>query len=460
MIRIRLGFDDVNGGIIVLKSLITPADTRHDVNNSCYLQGCISYIDWTQDLDFLRRNINRMRLAFHFATTEFRTLTSKCVDVPWIGHDGRSGQETLPDGTKIQHPGRGVSTGYWDLLPFSGKDTLATIYYYDAARRMADLERAISAHPEWKIPDGPHRFDSNDLDKHAQEIKDHAGKLFWNPKTGRFVAAIDIDGKSHDFGYTFINCEAIYYGFATTAQAHSILDWLSGRRIVAGDTAQGPDIYHWRFAPRTSTVRNLDYYGAQWAAETFPFGGEVEDGGAVLGFSYHDLMARLATLGPDDAWHRLSAITDWFDEVQAEGGYRKYYAKPGRGSLQGGGVLGGLGIDYEFYESVLVPQVMLYGFLGFQPQIDGFSIDPKLPKDWPSLTITRIAIHGLVLDISATHNSVRIVCRAGADTPMLIHPPTGTRLMKEEGALRISKAVSNNPISCVLRKGAVVEFMR
>ena len=52
-------------------------------------------------------------------------------------------------------------------------------------------------------------------------------------------------------------------------------------------------------------------------------------------------------------------------------------------------------------KSVLVPQVMLYGFLGFRPTIDGFAVDPTLPKDWPSLLISDIHIHDWVLDITA-----------------------------------------------------------
>jgi hypothetical protein len=51
----------------------------------------------------------------------------------------------------------------------------------------------------------------------------------------------------------------------------------------------------------------------------------------------------------------------------------------------GGGPPGGLGIDEEFMESVLVPQVMLYGFLGFEPTAEGwfFRIEPNgaLPDD-------------------------------------------------------------------------------
>ena len=138
----------------------------------------------------------------------------------------------------------------------------------------------------------------------------------------------------------------------------------------------------------------------------------MQDGGAVLGFSYHDLMARLKTNGPDDAWKRLREILAWFREVQAEGGYRVYYAQPGRGLLQGGGPPGGLGLDREFLESVLVPQVMRYGFLGFTPSAEGYTLQPRLPKNWPSLTITGIHLHDQVLDITA-HADGRVEKRSG-----------------------------------------------
>ena len=71
----------------------------------------------------------------------------------------------------------------------------------------------------------------------------------------------------------------------------------------------------------------------------------------MLGFSFHDLMSRLKVDGPDDAWARLQELLAWFDETQAEGGYRRYYAKdPARGTMQGGNVPGGLGLDKEFFE--------------------------------------------------------------------------------------------------------------
>ena len=71
----------------------------------------------------------------------------------------------------------------------------------------------------------------------------------------------------------------------------------------------------------------------------------MQDGGAVLGFSYHDLMARLRHLSPANSWTRLQAILDWYREVQAAGGYRAYYKEGKEGTLQGGGTAGGLGLD-------------------------------------------------------------------------------------------------------------------
>ncbi|MCB1089077.1 MAG: hypothetical protein KDM63_18725, partial [Verrucomicrobiae bacterium] len=126
---------------------------------------------------------------------------------------------------------------------------------------------------------------------------------------------------------------------------------------------------------------------------------------------FHDVMARLHTNGPDDAWKRLREILAWFREVQSEGGYRAYYAKPGRGTLQGGGPAGGLGMDQEFLESVLVPQVMLYGFLGFQATDDGYEVHPRLPKDCPSLTISDIRFQDRVLTIT-THANGRVEAKS------------------------------------------------
>ncbi len=399
--RIRLRLNRAAGAEIALKSIITAVDTRHPITNPYYVRGCCDYFAWTRDLDFLRRNIGRMRRAMDFALREFRVWEGRHVFVPWVGHDGRSGLVIGPDGRKSTRPGLGVGNNYWDLLPFGGHDALATMALYDALRALAALECSIAAHPDWNVPPGTAANDGPALARLAEEVRRDFQTRFWNRDTGRFNGWIDIEGRSYDYGFTYLNLEAIHHGLATPEQARSIFEWLDGTRTVEGDTSTGADIYRWRFAPRATTRRNTETYVWCWSSpESLPWGGQVQDGGAVLGYSYFDLMARLQVNGPNDAWRRLREILAWFREVQAEGGYRAYYARPGRGTLQGGGAAGGLGLDHEFLESVLVPQVMLYGFLGFTATREGYRLHPRLPKDWPSLTIKGIRFHDQVLDIT------------------------------------------------------------
>ncbi|MCL2306164.1 MAG: hypothetical protein FWC43_12545 [Planctomycetaceae bacterium] len=429
--QLRLVFENGNGGNVNLRSWIATFDSRHTINQSCFIQGCYDYLQWTGDVDFLQKNMNRMRTALEYAFREFEIEKYHCVRVPWTGHDGRSGVFYDEAGNVAQHAGRGIGGNYWDVLPFGGKDCLATIYYYDAILKMAALEEAILKHPEWEVPQTSTVRSPEWLRSLAQKLKE-ANVMFWNEATGRFVAAIDlVEGKRYDFGFTFLNNEAIYYGYANDEQAKSILSWLNGDRIVEGDTSQGDDIYYWRFGPRTSTRRNLDYYFWGWTgAATISFGDQVQDGGAVLGFAFHDLMARIRYLGPDNAAKHLAENVKWFREVQAEGGYRKYYApEKQRGNMQGGNVPGGLGLDLEFVESVLYPQVMLFGFMGFEPKLDGFVLRPRLPKDWPDLAIDRIRWQDQSVNIRATKNAIDLTF-TGPPREVKIDLPGGSVSLK------------------------------
>jgi len=428
--RLRINFNNSKPAKIVLRTIITATDSRHSINSLCFTKGSIDYFKWTRDLSFLRKNINRMRLAMRFFISEFKTRENKCVVNSWVGHAGRSGIKVDENGKRIEVYGRGIGSSYFDLLPGGGTPGVANIYFYDTLLCMANLEEQILKHPEWNISVGPLRFNPKHLRRHAKEIKDNAAEKLWSEETGRFAYNLDADNIKWDFGYTILNLESICYGFASSNQAVSIMDWITGKRVVKGDTSVGKDIYHWRFAPRCSTKRNINYYPAGWLywADKTPFGYQVQDGGAVMGFSYFDIMARLKILGADNAWQQLQKIIKWFDDVQKEGGYRKYYSGkyPERGSLQGGDVPGGLGLDEEFFESVLVPQVMLYGFLGFQPDCDGFSINHKLPENWPELKITRIKLHDYSLDVTVSKSKIIIEITDGTpDFSETIFPPKG-----------------------------------
>ncbi|MCX7002098.1 MAG: hypothetical protein NTV22_02350, partial [bacterium] len=387
---LRLVFDAAPGAELTLAYACTAVDTRHNNNNPIFIEACHAYAAWSGDTNFLAGAMPRLRLALRYALDEFAVRTNACIVTPWLGHDGTSGVTFDAHGNKIIRNGDGIGNNYFDLLPFGGRDVYATIYLYRALKKMAALEEAVAQHAEWHIAAPPAALAPRALRQLAHLLAVN-NTQFWNEATGRFGTR-DGNGVLHDYGFTFLACEAVSSGYASPRQAEQIMQWLDGTRIVAGDTSTGADMYRWEFAPRATTRRNTDYYTYSWPhPETIPFGGQVQDGGAVLCFSYHDLMTRLRTRGPDNAWQRLRAITDWLGRVQDEGGYREYYyggTVATRGTLQGGGPAGGLGLDCEFFESVLMPQVLLYGFMGVRPRLDGLVVRPRLPHAWPSLTIT------------------------------------------------------------------------
>jgi len=355
-----------------------------------------------------------MRLALSYQQNEMGGMKYNRIRNPWPGHDGLPSWHKDNSGKLTFNSGHGIGSNYWDILPFGWDDLYATNQYYAATLALAELEAAVEQNPAWNIPLGTLKFDPQKLRRHAQNVKETTNRLFWNEKTGRFMACIDKNGGTHDFGYTFLNLDAIWYDLASKDHGKQIIEWITGKRIIEGDTSVGSDIYRWRFGPRATTRRNIEWYGqGWWAPESLDWGYQIQDGGAVLGFTFYDLWARLKILGPDNAWQRLNEILKWEKEVHSEGGYRKYYEGGKRGTtLQGGGTCGGLGIDYEFFESSLLPGIVAYGFVGLDAQPDGsLAINPRLPKACTEMALKNILYHNVRFDIHATNNTIELNCK-------------------------------------------------
>ena len=405
-----------------IDSFFTVYDTRHSVNNTIYILGCWNYFRWTRDLPFLRQVIKRMRRALRYHQRVMQTAERGYVYCPWVGHDGRSGLDVKADGSKKLHPGHGIGSNYWDLLPFGASDMYASSQYHAAVEVMAKVEQAVAEHPEWDVPRGKLAFDPEELRQHAEKVKTATNRKFWNEETGRFVAAEDRDGTSYDYGFTFVNLESIWYGVASESHRQAIMDWITGDRIVAGDTSTGEDIYRWRFGPRSTTKRNVEWYAFVWThPENIPWGGQVQDGGAVLGFSFFDLWARLDVLGADNAWERLSEILEWEKDVWAAGGYREYYKGGKRGTtLQGAGKPGGLGIDKEFFESIMVPSIVVYGFMGLDPAMDSLKVRPRLPEGCPWMGVSDLLYDGVRLDVETGQRQIRVAVKDDPDGTIII----------------------------------------
>ena len=179
---VRINFNNAPGDKVNIQALFTAVDTRHNINNSSYLNGCVDYIYWTGDKDFLIENIDNMRLALNFMIEEFQIESNKFILTPWIGHNGTSAIVYNEKGEKQIRYGHGIGSSYMDLLPAGGNDYQATIYAYDALKTMAKLESEIEKHPEWGISATGKKFTSDKLGSLANEVKKTSQKTFWNDK--------------------------------------------------------------------------------------------------------------------------------------------------------------------------------------------------------------------------------------------------------------------------------------
>ncbi len=406
VVQLRLILRRPGGGPVdvTLRRLQSHYDTRHATNNSNLVLGSARYYNWTGDTDFLAANLGRMRAAMEHLHTGLAGTSLGLLRVNYIGHDGQP--SAFNSGW-----GRGIGSNYYDLLPFGHHDAYSTAYYLGAIEAMADIEERVAALGGLSLP-APARSAAS-LRALASGVRDSVNAYFWNPTTGRFVGAVDTAGTAHDFGFTAVNLEGMFYGFGTAAQRASIFSWLDGGRTVSGDTSTGSDIYGWRFAPRFSTRKNSTWYNWIWpnSKRTQPFGDQIQDGGGVLYLNFYDVMTRLEQQGADAAYQKLRAVTDWFAEVEAEGGYLAYYAtRPGivQGAIVNGEGEGGLGLHLEFTESTMVPAAFLYGFLGVNARPDVLEIGPRLPSDLEWAAVDNIHYRGSSWDVRAERVSERI----------------------------------------------------
>ncbi|HEY0828683.1 MAG TPA: hypothetical protein VGE40_11345, partial [Bacilli bacterium] len=366
------------GGKVSVDFINCAYDNRHMVTNSVFILGSTRFFLWNQqDVSFLQSNMTRLRKAMNYVQTELRGNTYSYIWPTWWGHDGTSGI------SPTVRKGYGIGGNYWDLLPFGGKDAYATIYYYAALQAMSTLEALVAANPGWNIGSNPYGETASSFSTKAASVKTAYNNTFWDTTKRRYIGNIDIDGVKHDYGFVFLNLEAVHYGLSDTTKTADIYSWLNGTRTIGDDTSTGTDIYSaFTFAPRATTKRNLEWYTFVWTDPgAYPFGGQVQDGGAILYTSYYDVMARIKYNGISDGWTRLKAILNWYNATQSEGGYRRYYANRGI-TMQGGGTAGGIGIDAEFTESTLVPLTFLYGVMGIDADADGLRFAPKMPSDF------------------------------------------------------------------------------
>jgi hypothetical protein len=219
----------------------------------------------------------------------------------------------------------------------------------------------------------------------------------------------------HDYGFTFVNLEALYYGLGDAQKARRIYRWMETEPTSTGR----PDSYSkWIFAPRANTIHN-PMWGENAPPEErnsqvppwwhfgwhgTPYGDQCQDGGAILYTSYFDLMVRLRYFGIENAWKRFGEIVSRYRMPDRLCGGPPLF----RGEIPQQENPGQVGVDLPFPESGLVPCFLLYGVLGVEATAEGLRIHPRLPAALPAFGVDGLHYRGNRLRITATLREVVI----------------------------------------------------
>jgi hypothetical protein len=377
----------------------TKFDTRHSDTNAKFLMGCRLYAAWTGDTGFLKRQAERMRKAMEYQLAQMH------------GADGL----IIAPSKDVTGRHRGCGDNYWDILPFGHLDAYVNAAWYGSLEAMAQIEEmladagGVTTSMPARSPEEYRRL----REKARQAYND----TFWDEKAGRYIGCVDVDGKRHDYGFTFVNVEAMAYGLASEAQAKRIYHWMETEPTSTGKA----DTYSaYVFAPRANTLHNPMWDPEHGKTEKVPqepwwFDGwrgtaygtaQCQDGGAILYTSYFDLMARVKLMGADNAWGRWEAIVGrWRMPDHLVGGDPLFHGEHPQQINPGA-----TGTDIPFPESGIVPCWLLYGVAGVEPTSRGLVIAPRLPKGMAWLEIRNVEYHGVTMTVRVTRDEVSVRC--------------------------------------------------
>ena len=418
-----VGKDGTSWNVQGKTNFIRPTyDTRQSNATYQFILAVYSYYSYTRDIKTLIKLMPKVRKGILFLNHALQGEELGLLSLEYMyGHDG-----VVPYCIEGQENSRlayhSIGNGYGDLTVAPMINLEANVYYYQAIVASARLEEimlevegdnpgALSVKNRMPYEDRvPYTYNQQSLEALAARVKANiekpikvekvdidwtynAGDYYYrntgglyNPETGRFCVGInEYDGRIFDYGHVYTNLEAVCAGLGTAEQQLSIMQWIDGTRIIPGDTSTGKDIYFYEFAPRFNTydteadggcngfMQDENFYYRFWLYGYNTWSRQVQNGGAIVAWSYYDLVARSRVLGVDNALKRLEEIKKWYLKVLSAGGnglafYEEYYYDLDATvtmedpdmfmiySLQASGKRGGgaLGLDSEFIESIIL----------------------------------------------------------------------------------------------------------
>ncbi len=205
----------------------------------------------------------------------------------------------------------GSSTGKpsnrWTNFKFGYLDAYCNISFNRAMRALVKLYNLQGLGDE-----------ANKYKAVADQNANAFAEKFWDKDKQRFVGCFDKNGTPYDYGFVFINLEAVAAGMATDEQEKQIFSWLDGTRVIESDTSTGTDIYFFGFAPRNTTLSADDKLwdtlgGSVILAGNGGYGLYYQNGGASLSTSYYDICARYNSGNKLSAESKLQALVNEYN---------------------------------------------------------------------------------------------------------------------------------------------------
>lgn len=201
----------------------------------------------------------------------------------------------------------GKPSNKWFNFRFGYLDAYTNISFNKAMQKLAVL---------YTLEGAPEKADQYNTiaENHAQAFNEK----FWDSVKQRYVGCFDKNGNIYDYGFVFVNLEAIEAGIADTEKADAIFSWIDGNRLIESDTSKGSDIYAYTFAPRNTTVPAEDKWW-DYLGGTLPLSAEggynkyYQNGGVSLSGAYYDIMSRYTTDKNDVAAIKLYTLVKQYE---------------------------------------------------------------------------------------------------------------------------------------------------
>lgn len=206
------------------------------------------------------------------------------------------------NGTKSGKP-----SNKWYNFRFGYLDAYSNIQFNKAMTSLAKLYTLAG------VPEQADKYSSI-----AEQHKAAFNEKFWDSIKQRYVGCFDKDGNVYDYGFVFLNLEAIEAGIADGEKASAILSWIDGERIIEDDTSKGTDIYAYSYAPRNTTVAAVDKWW-EYLGGTLPLSAEGgfnkywQNGGISLSTAYYDIMSRYASGDTEKLTAKLTNLADGYN---------------------------------------------------------------------------------------------------------------------------------------------------